>query len=113
MPRFLNTEGLPVLTIAICDRCRMKRPLSSLSGDTNFPGLRVCDQGCKDNIDPYRLAARQTERINVRFPRPDVPIGVGDNFLVDTGNQDFNISTESTGDDPLGNGNVDSITLGP
>jgi hypothetical protein len=31
----------------------------------------VCEQGCKDDKDPYRLAARKTERINIRFPRPD------------------------------------------
>jgi hypothetical protein len=74
MPVFLNTEGLTTLAIAICDRCRMKRALAELESDPNFPGLRVCgtvSQGCKDNMDPYRQAARQTERINLRFPRPD------------------------------------------
>ena len=71
MPRFLSTEGQTSLAIAVCDRCKMKRMLVQLSQDTNSPGLRVCDQGCKDNIDPYRLPARQTERINLRFPRPD------------------------------------------
>lgn len=75
MPLFLNTRGNNTLSIAICDRCRMKRPYDDLSPDTNFPGLRVCSQGCKDNKDPYRLPARQTERIAIRFPRPDVNIG--------------------------------------
>lgn len=74
MPRFLNTEGRSTLAIAICDRCRMKRPLDTLGPDPNFPGLRVCDQGCRDDLDPYRLPARQTERINLRFPRPDVSL---------------------------------------
>lgn len=79
MPRFLDTLGMSSLAIAVCDRCKMKRAFSSLGSDPNFPGLRVCDQGCADNIDPYRLPARQTERINLQFPRPDVPLdGVSD-----------------------------------
>ena len=79
MPRFLNTEGLSVIAIAVCDRCKMKRPLIALSQDRNSPGLRVCDQGCTDEKDPYRLPARQTERINLRFPRPDLPLNGEDN----------------------------------
>lgn len=74
MPVFLDTTGLASLAIAICDRCRMKRPFVSLGSDPNFAGLRVCDQGCADERDPYRLPARKTERINLRFPRPDVPL---------------------------------------
>jgi hypothetical protein len=74
MPRFLNTEGMSTIAIAVCDRCKMKRPLAVMSSDPNFPGLRVCDRGCKDQFDPYRLPARQTERINLRFPRPDLPL---------------------------------------
>lgn len=74
MPTFLDTRGLSSLAIAVCDRCKMKRPFVSLMSDPNFPGLRVCDQGCADEKDPYRLPARQTERINLRFPRPDVPL---------------------------------------
>jgi hypothetical protein len=74
MPRFLDTEGMSTLAIAVCDRCKMKRPLAVMGSDPNFPGLRVCDQGCKDQFDPYRLPARQTERINLRFPRPDLPL---------------------------------------
>ena len=68
---FLDTLGNSTLSIAICDRCKMKRAHSVMRNDPNFPGLRVCDEGCADDIDPYRLAARQTERINIRFPRPD------------------------------------------
>jgi len=68
---FLDTLGNATLSIAICDRCKMKRAHSVMRNDPNFPGLRVCDEGCADDIDPYRLAARQTERINIRFPRPD------------------------------------------
>ena len=74
MPVFLDTTGMALVAIAICDRCRMKRPFSELQPDSNFPGLRVCRQNCKDQIDPYRLAARKTERINLQFPRPDVSL---------------------------------------
>jgi hypothetical protein len=79
MPKFLDTEGLASIAIAVCDRCKMKRTFISLMSDPNFPGLRVCDQGCMDQFDPYRLPARKTERINLRFPRPDVNLdGVDD-----------------------------------
>jgi hypothetical protein len=57
----------------------MKRALVQLQSDPNFPGLRVCDQGCQDELDPYRQAARQTERINLRFPRPDSTLTQVDN----------------------------------
>jgi len=74
MPVFLDTQGNSSLAIAICDRCRMKRPYSTLSPDTNFPGLMVCEENCKDNRDPYRLPARQTEKIALRTPRPDADL---------------------------------------
>lgn len=74
MPLFLDTLGNSDIAIAICDRCRMKRPHSVMRSDFNFPGLLVCDQGCADQFDPYRLAARKTERITINLPRPDVPL---------------------------------------
>ena len=74
MPRFLDTRGYWTVAIAVCDRCKMKRPHANMRSDPNFPGLRVCDQGCADNLDPYRLPARQTEKIALRFPRPDVSV---------------------------------------
>lgn len=77
MPRFLNTLGKSSLAIAICDRCKMKRAYSDLRSDPNFPGLRVCGEGCEDEKDPYRLPARQTEKITIRFPRPDVNLTSG------------------------------------
>ena len=58
MPRFLDTRGYSDIAIAICDRCRMKRPHAELQSDPNFPGLQVCAQNCKDQFDPYRLVAR-------------------------------------------------------
>lgn len=44
--------------------------------DPNFPGMRVCKEDL-DNFDPWRLPARQTENIALRFPRPDVSVATG------------------------------------
>jgi len=78
MSLYLDTRGQPVATIGICDRCRLKRPLSRLVADGNAPGLRVCGdkgkRGCRDELDPYRLPARRTEDISVQYPRPDEPL---------------------------------------
>lgn len=110
MPIFLNTLGLESLAIAICDRCRMKRAFVNLSADPNFPGLRVCNQGCKDQFDPYRLPARKTERINLRFPRPDVSVAVDPNDIITT--EGFILSTNQNTQTPENNGNLDIISPG-
>jgi hypothetical protein len=81
MPVFLDTRGYSDIAIGICDRCRMKRPHAELSRDNNFPGLMVCEQGCKDDFDPYRLPARKTEKITIRFPRLDADIAVDPNYV--------------------------------
>ena len=73
MAVFLDTTGNSTLAIGICGRCSRKFPLDELMSDPNFPGLRVC-RADLDEFDPYRLPARQTENITVRFPRPDVPL---------------------------------------
>jgi hypothetical protein len=62
------------MAIAICDRCRMKRYYDDLTTDPNTVTLRVCRNTCVDEYDPYRLAARQPESINLQFPRPDADI---------------------------------------
>jgi hypothetical protein len=74
MSLWLDTHGNSVLSIAICDRCKMKRAYSDISEDRNIPGLRVCNEGCNDERDPYRLPARQPEKIAIRFPRPDADV---------------------------------------
>jgi hypothetical protein len=74
MPKFLDTTGNASIAIFVCDRCKMKRAIVEAMPDPNFPGLKVCQQGCADQKDPYRLPARQTEKITLRFPRPDVPL---------------------------------------
>lgn len=119
MPRFLNTEGNASLAIFICDRCRMKRAIVEAMPDPNFPGLKVCQQGCADQKDPYRLPARKTERIALQFPRPDVSVATSDDGLVLTpmgenipgGNpSEWYISTENGSTTPQQNGNTDTIT---
>jgi hypothetical protein len=60
----------------------MKRPYTFLVPDGNSPGLRVCVHGgCRDELDPYRLPARQTDPLTLQYPRPDISIGVRQNGL--------------------------------
>lgn len=113
MPRFLDTTGQPSVAIAVCDRCKMKRYFSALGPDPNFPGLRVCDQGCRDQFDPYRLPARKTERINLRFPRPDVSVAVDPNDIITTGYGGYVLSTQTNDQTPENNGNLDGIAVTP
>ena len=118
MPIFLDTTGLTSLAIAVCDRCKMKKPYVNLRPDGNSPGLRVCGDGCWDTLDPYRLAARKTERVNLRFARPDVSVAANDNYLM-TGSQNmdgssqFQISTEQNTQTPTNTGNKDTIAPNP
>jgi hypothetical protein len=76
MPIYLDTRGNSVLSVAICDRCSRKFAYTELMPDPNFPGMRVCKVDL-DKYDPWRLPARQTENIALRFPRPDVSIATG------------------------------------
>jgi hypothetical protein len=76
MPVYLDTRGNSVLSVAICDRCSRKFAYVDLMPDPNFPGMRVCKDD-KDNFDPWRLPAIQTENIALRFPRPDVSVATG------------------------------------
>ena len=48
--------------------------------DPNFPGMRVCKDDL-DKFDPWRLPARQTENIALRFPRPDVSVAIAPNLM--------------------------------
>lgn len=66
------------MSVAICDRCKIKFPYGELQPDPNFPGLRVCSADA-DWLDPYRLPARQTETITLRHPRPDESIAINVN----------------------------------
>ena len=110
MPVFLDTRGNATLSIAICDRCKMKRDHDQMRPDPNFPGLQVCGQNCADEKDPYRLPARKTERITLQYPRPDVSVATDDNSLVTGGNDQFIISTEGNTSTPEQNGNLDILS---
>ena len=110
---FLDTEGYSDIAIAMCDRCRMKRPHATLGPDINFPGLMVCEENCRDEKDPYRLPARQTERINLRFPRPDVSVAAIQNNLVLNDQQSIILSTEGNTQTPENNGNLDGLAISP
>ena len=110
---FLDTEGYSDIAIGICDRCRMKRPHATLGPDINFPGLMVCEENCRDEKDPYRLPARQTERINLRFPRPDVSVAAIQDNLVTNDQQNVIVSTEGNTQTPENNGNLDGIAISP
>lgn len=74
MTIYLDPTGQPTFGIGLCARCSKKFLLARLSPDPNSPGLMVCDEGCRDQYDPYRLPARQTENITLPFTRPDVPL---------------------------------------
>lgn len=77
MPRFLDTRGKSTLGLGICGRCSRKMSLDDLGPDPNSPALMVCNDGCRDHYDPYRLPARQPDKIALRFVRPDDPLTPG------------------------------------
>lgn len=87
MSLYLPVRNGATMAIAVCDRCHAKRYYDDLVSDPNQPSLRVCrtpspgtnrrgarSDGCLDQLDPYRLAARQPENITLQFPRPDAPL---------------------------------------
>jgi hypothetical protein len=70
---FIDPTGEATYGIAICARCKKKMKLAELYDDPNAPGLKVCIDDL-DDYDPYRLAPRITENINLPFTRPDAPL---------------------------------------
>lgn len=70
MPIYIDTTGLSNYAVFVCPRCKMKRAYVDQVRDPNT-GLMVCNQGCADLLDPYRLPPRKTEDISLRYPRPD------------------------------------------
>jgi hypothetical protein len=94
MPVYLDTRGNSVLSVAICDRCSRKFAYTELYPDPNFPGMRVCKQDL-DNFDPWRLPARQTENISLRFPRPDVSVALPNNLINTQGNPNTTVQYDN------------------
>jgi hypothetical protein len=66
--------------------------LDDLYSDPNYPGLRVCKADL-DDLDPYRLPARQPDRIVLPFVRPDISIATAPAGLISQDGDDF-ITTE-------------------
>lgn len=73
MPLYLPPRARPTMGIGLCARCSRKMYLDQLSSDPNSPGLMVCDAD-RDDLDPYRLPARETETALLPFVRPDEPL---------------------------------------
>lgn len=96
MGLFLDTRGLAYAGIGICDRCSRKFPIGELMPDPNYPGLRVCRVDV-DELDPYRLPARQTERITLPFVRPDVSVATDPAGLISEDGNTF-VTTENFDD---------------
>ena len=91
----------------------MKRPIIEAMPDPNFSGLKVCQQGCADEKDPYRLPARKTERITLQFPRPDVSVAVDPNDILTQPYGGAILSTEQSGETPAQDGNRQIIGTQP
>ena len=96
MSVYLDTRGRTTLAIGICGRCSREFSLDDLYSDPNYPGLKVCKVDM-DQYDPYRLPARQPEKIALLFARPDTPIGTDplglptedDSYFLITEDSDF------------------------
>jgi hypothetical protein len=111
MPLFLDTRSKTILSVAICDRCGMKRPYVDLSADRNNPGLRVCNKNCNDEFDPWRLPARSPDKIAIRYARPDnYPEMPEPLTLITEETSAFQIFVENSSI-PEANGNLDVLEL--
>ena len=93
MAIWLDTRGRSTLGIGVCDRCRVKMSIEDLYSDPNSPGLRVC-LADRDEYDPYRLPARQPEKITLPFVRPDVNIATNPAGLVTEDDNEFIITND-------------------
>jgi hypothetical protein len=91
----------------------MKRPIIEAMPDPNFPGLKVCQQGCADEKDPYRLPARKTERIALQFPRPDVSVAVNPSDIATDNYGGVILSTEGNTQEIENDGNLDGLLITP
>ena len=93
MPLYLNTTGLPHLTVALCDRCRRKFPIGELHPDPNLPGLMVCAAD-RDFYDPYKLPPRVAEGITPPFIRREFDIATNPGGAISEDGNSFLISED-------------------
>ncbi len=77
MAVWLDPTGRSTYGIGICARCSRKFSIEDLYSDPNTPGLKVCIDD-RDDYDPYRLEARQTEDVTLPFYRPEEFLTSGD-----------------------------------
>jgi len=94
MSIWLDTRGRSTLGIAVCARCSRKMSIDELFSDPNSPGLRVCREDL-DQLDPYRLPARQPDNITLPFVRPDTPLNSDPDGLVTEDDNSFLISSNN------------------
>lgn len=73
---FLDTRGESCMSIVICQRCNFKFKFNQLQDDPNIKGFKVC-KACRDDYDPYRMPAREPDKISPPFIRPDVGLTPG------------------------------------
>lgn len=66
----------------ICPRCHFKKDYRDQAIDPNTK--QVMCSSCVDQLDPYRLPARKTEKISLRNPRPESPLVPQENGLIST-----------------------------
>ncbi len=62
------------LAIACCQRCSLTFNYNELIEDGNIKGLYVCRDGCRDNIDPYKLPPAPPDAFVLHHPRPDASL---------------------------------------
>lgn len=101
MTDWFDPTGRPYYAVGLCDRCHRAFLLDELIEDGNLPGLRVCREDW-DELDPYRLPARQPDNMVLPFVRPDVSVQ-----LAAAAVETFFITSES--DDPLITENDDNL----
>lgn len=60
------------VALFVCARCQRELPYSESYADPDKgPSLRVCWRD-RDQLDPWKLPARQMEALAMQYPRPDV-----------------------------------------
>lgn len=72
------------LALSICARCGLTYKYTEMREDGNIKGLYVCNTGCYDEIDPYKLAPRPPEAFVLHHPRPDASLADLPNYMENT-----------------------------
>ena len=86
----MGTIASGKFSIACCSRCHQKVPYTQLRMDGNIPGLWVCqDEGCYDNLNPFKKPARKADAVALDHPRPDVNLSIAPELATPDG--EYNI----------------------